>query len=55
MMSSEEWVDDAHDLSEDAEYDGPAFYVVDENGIVAGPFDDVGEAMWWSDKAKRVA
>lgn len=54
-MSSEEWLDDASEWADDAEYAGPAFYVVDANGIVAGPFDDVGEAMWWSDKAKRVA
>lgn len=40
--------------SDDPEFTEPAFYVVDANGIMAGPFDDEGEAMWWEDKAKRV-
>lgn len=53
-MDSVEWIGDGDEWSDSAEYDGPAFYVVDGNGIVAGPFDDEGEGFWWSDKAKRV-
>lgn len=54
-MQYEEYIDDHDQLSDDPEYTGPAFYVIDSNGIVAGPFDEIGEAQWWSDKAKRVA
>lgn len=53
-MSFVEWVDEDHEAANDPEYDGPNFYVVDTNGIVAGPFDDEGEAIWWESKAKRV-
>lgn len=54
-MTSEEYIDERHELSDDPEWSEDAWYVVDHNGIVAGPFDDEGEAMWWGDKAKRVA
>lgn len=48
------------DLAEGCEWDGadgwegPGWYVVDYNGILAGRFDDFGEAQWWLDKHKRV-
>lgn len=45
-----EWLDE----SDDADFSEPAYYIVDANGIVAGPFDDEGEAMWWIDKSKRI-
>jgi hypothetical protein len=54
-MTSIEWVDSESEWFETDGYRAPAFYVVDSNGIVAGPFDDEGEAMWWEDKAVRVA
>lgn len=54
-MLSEEYIDEDHELSDDPEWSEAAWYAIDHNGIVAGPFDDVGEAMWWGDKAKRVA
>ena len=44
------WLDE----SDDPEFSEPAFYIVDANGIKAGPFDDEGEAYWWQDKEKRV-
>lgn len=46
-----EWIEE----SEDDDFSEPAFYVIDANGIVAGPFDDEGEALWWLDKSKRVS
>lgn len=49
-MDYVEWLED----SDDAHFEGSAFYVVAGNGIVAGPFDDEGEGFWWQDKAKRV-
>jgi len=53
-MASVEWVGDGDQHAQDETYTEPAFYVVDPNGIVAGPFDDEGEACWWLDKSKRV-
>lgn len=53
-MQREEWIDDGDEFSDSQEYDGPAWYVIDGNGIVAGPFDDDGEAAWWISKSFRV-
>ncbi len=54
MLTHAEHVDDAHDLAADQAYAGPAWYAVDANGIVAGPFDDADETDWWLSKAQRV-
>lgn len=36
-----EWIEE----SDDNDFTEPSFYVTDANGIVAGPFDDEGEAL----------
>jgi len=51
MFSSIEYLE----TSDDPEFTDPAFYVIDGNGIVAGPFYEDGEADWWLEKAKRVS
>lgn len=54
-MASEEYLDSGSEWFESEGWHGDGWYVVDANGIVAGVFDDVGEAMWWADKSARVA
>lgn len=55
MFASEEYVDAESDWAETDGYEGPGWYVIDMNGIVAGMFDDMGEASYWLDKSKRIA
>lgn len=54
MLTHPEYVDDGHEVSSDPAYQGPAWYAVDLNGIVAGPFDDADQCDWWISKAQRV-
>lgn len=54
MLTHAEYVEDADDLAADQAYEGPAWYAVDMNGIVAGPFDDSDQCDWWIGKACRV-
>jgi len=55
MMTHSDYVDETHHLAADEAYTVPAWYAYDMNGIVAGPFDDDGEAEWWISKALRVS
>ena len=54
MLTHGEYIDDEHQGAADQEYEGPAWYAWDLNGIVAGPFDDFDQCEWWIGKAKRV-
>ena len=54
-MALPEYLEAGSEWAETDGWDGVAWYAVDENGIVAGPFDDEGEALWWLEKSARVA
>jgi hypothetical protein len=54
MFAHTDHVDDASEHATDEAYDGPAHYVVDMNGLVAGPFDTADEGDWWIAKSLRM-
>lgn len=55
MFAHTDHVDDASEHASDEAYDGPAYYVVDQNGLVAGPFDTADEGDWWIAKSLRIS
>lgn len=55
MLTSAEYIEEGDELSADQAFSETAWYAIDLNGIVAGPFDDVDQCDWWISKAQRVA
>lgn len=54
MLTHAEYVGATDDLASDQAWSEPAWYAVDMNGIVAGPFDDADQCDWWLSKCHRV-
>jgi len=55
MMALVDWLETGSEWAGTEGWSGEGWYVIDMNGIVAGRFDDEGEAMWWLDMSVRVA
>jgi hypothetical protein len=54
VLTHAEYVGATDELASDQAWSEPAWYAVDLNGIVAGPFDSDGECDWWLSKCHRV-